>query len=139
MNLIFSLFLIVRQKHLLHPEAQCTHGHSHTVPRTQSQHHCSMEHKTPVGCWPGFPAPFIQCDHVLDRRKQKLHGTVSTSDGANPNLATSDATYSRTGFPLIHHLFPVHSTSNVFLKAYNIISGGLEMLGSTRKMEQRVY
>lgn len=77
----------------------CTHKHADTHTQTQSrtpsQHHCSMKHKTPVGCWPGFPAPSIQCDHVLDRRKQKLHGTVSTSDGANPNLATSDAAYSR--------------------------------------------
>ena len=66
-----------------------TRTHRRSGSRAQSQHHCSMEHKTPVGCWPGFPVPSIQCDHVLDRRKQKRRGTVSTSDGADPNLATS--------------------------------------------------
>lgn len=44
-----------------------------------------------------FAAPSIQWDHILDRWKQKLHGTVSTSDGANPNLATSDTMYSTVG------------------------------------------
>lgn len=71
--------------------------HPHT--RTQSQHRCLMEHKTPAGRRLGLPAPSIQQDHIPDRQKQKLHGAVSTSDGAIPKLATSDSVYSGTPTP----------------------------------------
>ncbi len=117
----------------MHAHMTHRHSHTHTLSCTQSQHHCSMKHKTPVGCWPGFPAPSIQCDHVLDRRKQKLRGAVSTSDGANPNLATLDTTYSRTltwGFQLFIMCLQcalIKYDQMSFLKVYSIISGGLEM------------
>lgn len=82
--------------------------HTIAISRARSRHHCSTEHKAPVGCWPASPARAIQCDHVLDRRKQKHRGTVSTSDGASPNLETSDTfvqSDTDPGFPVIHRLF----------------------------------
>jgi len=68
-----------------------------------------MEHKTPAGRRPGSAAPLSLQRHrgVLDRRKQKLSGAVSTSDGANPNLAALAAAYSRARKPRGFQLFTV--------------------------------
>lgn len=116
-KIICSLFLIMCRKHLLYPQHPKAPLHAHTDAHTQSL----ALSRSIIARWStkpqwdaglGFPAPSIQCDHVLDRRKQKLRSTVSTSDGANPNLATVDAAYSRTltrGFQPFTRLFAVYS------------------------------
>lgn len=110
LGLFWCVWSICRILDILKPHA-CTHWHSH-----------SMEHKTPVGCWPAFPAASIQCDHVLDRRKQKLHGTASTSDGANLQHVDTD------GFQWFITWFV--PSLNMIKCLFKALSSGLELLMS---------